>query len=112
MFDNFFSKQYIYKTKDGKAYFKFSYHKITEGKRTYYEIDIHSTPSYRNKDSGSHIAHWLPTERSTGKKICFYAGKEPKTLELAKKYSCDYAELTWIYIKTGITIDQQIAQRN
>jgi len=105
-------KLFIYRTKDGKGYFQFSYHKIKEGGRTYYEIDIHKTPSYRNLNSSSHTTHWLPCDRPAGKKMCFHVGKEPKTLALAKKYSCDYSELNWHYIRTGITIDQQLRQRN
>lgn len=103
------SKVYYYKTLDAKAVFTFSY----EYELGYYDIIIHDHPSYNGRDETSSVAHWLPCDLSPlGKKICFFEGKEPKTLEIAKKFSMHYAELTWTYIKTGITIDQQLISRN
>ena len=100
---------YQYKTKDGRAVFTFSY----EYQSGFYEIVIHDEPSFEMRDSSSHIAHWLPCDDSPiDKKICFEPGKEPKTIEKAKKISMEFAELTWRYIKTGITIDDQLIRRN
>lgn len=106
----FSSQVYHYKTLDGKAVFAFSYEYQPEG---YYDIVIHHLPSYQGRDDDSNIAHWLPYDESPiEKKICFHIGKEPETLESAKKISTQFAELTWTYIKTGITIDEQILRRN
>lgn len=100
---------YRYKTRDGKAVFTFSYEQEME----YYDIIIHDLPNFNGRESYSSIAHWLPSDLSPiNKKVCFINGKEPDTLEKAKKVSTQYAELLWTYILTGITIDEQILRRN
>lgn len=104
------SQVYQYKTKDGRAVFAFSYEYQPEG---YYDIVIHHLPSYQGRNDSSSVAHWLHCyESPLGKKICFVEGKEPTTLEKAKKISTQYAELTWTYIRTGISIDDQILRNN
>ncbi len=104
------SQVYKYKTKDGRAVFAFSYEYEMDG---YYNIAIHDHPDYNGRDERSTVAHWLPySESPINRKICFYDGKEPKTLEKAKKMSMAFAECTWMYIKTGMTIDDQINGRN
>ena len=103
------STVYAYKTKDGRAIFQFSYPQVGN----YYEIDIHSTPSYGSRSSDSHSAHWLTSSRTgVSKKICITRGKEPRTLSEAQQFSTDWAELTWAYIKTGQSIDNQITARS
>lgn len=103
------SQVYRYKTRDGRAVFTFSY----EQEIGYYDIIIHDHPSYNGRDEFPSIAHWLNCDISPiGRKVCFSSGKEPNTLEKAKNISMQYAELTWSYILTGITIDEQILQRN
>lgn len=103
------SQIYQYKTRDGKAVFAFSY----EYEIGYYDIAIHSHPHYNGRDDSASVAHWLPCDESPiNRKVCFHTGKEPKTLEKAKKISMEYAELTWQYIKTGISLDDQLIQRN
>ena len=98
---------YTYRTKDGVAYFKFSYHWVAG----HYEIDIHEFPSYESRKSDSVTCHWLPSIRKASRKICIYANKAPKTLEDAQKFSMAWAELTWTYITTGVKIDTQINLR-
>ncbi|MCQ4141608.1 hypothetical protein [Chryseobacterium sp. EO14] len=99
------SQVFRYKTKDGRAIFSFSYEYVTD----HYEIPIHSHPDYNGRDESSQVAHWLNcSESPINRKICFTIGNEPKTLEKAKKISMEYAELTWTYIKTGISIDNQM----
>lgn len=103
------SKIYHYKTLDGNAIFTFSY----EYEMGHYEIIIHAHPSYNGRDSSSIVAHWLPSDSSPiNKRVCFAVGKEPETLEKAKNISMQYAELTWNYIQTGVTIDEQLLRRN
>lgn len=98
-----------YMTKDGQAVFAFSYHR----KGYYYEIAIHQLPNYKGRNDCSSVAHWLPCDISPiKKKICFHSGKEPTTLEKAHKISVQFAELTWTYIKTGVSIDDQIIRNN
>ncbi len=92
-----------YRTKDGKAYYRFRYVDIG-GK---FEIDILEQPSYRNRDSSAHITHRLPSSRG-GRKICVTAGCEPTTIGAAHSLSKQWAELTHEYIKSGTTIDAQV----
>lgn len=94
-----------YRTKDGNSYYKFNYVDIG-GK---FEIDIQEQPSYESRASSATLTHRLPSARS-GQKICISAGKEPTTLEGAKDISVQWAELTNTYIRTGKTIDEQVAQ--
>jgi len=96
---------YTYRTKDGAAYFKFSYHLVDGG----YEIDIHQKPSYEGRSSDCHHVHLLSSSRDATHKICIVKSAAPKTLEDAKNFSMTFAELTWEYIKTGVSIDTQIS---
>ncbi|MBB3123320.1 hypothetical protein FHS04_000817 [Mesoflavibacter sabulilitoris] len=96
---------YTYRTIDGIAYFKFSYHWKNNG----YEIDIHQQPSYEGRATDHHISHRLSCERDAPYKICISNLKLPKTLEAAQKFSVAFAEYTWEYIKTGVSIDTQIS---
>ena len=103
------SQVYKYKTKDGQAVFAFSY----EYEMGYYDIIIHHLPSYNGRNDSASVAHWLSSDESPiGRKVCFYSGKEPETLEKAQSISVQYAEMTWIYIKSGISIDDQIIRNN
>ena len=104
------SKVFKYRTKDGRAIFAFSYEYDMDG---YYDIVIHDHPDFNGRDESSTVAHWLPCyESPINRKVCFSDGKEPKTLEKEKKISMEYAELIWTYIRTGISLDDQIKSRN
>ena len=110
-FDKLFGKPertryevFTYRTLDGNAYFVFSYHQLSKG----FEIDIHNQPDYRGRKEGSLIAHRLFSDRDTEHKICIAKKHMPKTLNAAKDISTAWAEYTWEYIKTGISIDRQI----
>jgi len=94
-----------YRTKDGNAFYKFRYVDIG-GK---FEIDIVEQPSYRHRSTDAHITHCLPSARN-GQKICISSGHEPTSLDGAKDISMQWAELTHEYIKSGKTIDEQVAQ--
>lgn len=94
-----------YRTKDGNAFYKFRYVDIG-GK---FEIDIVEQPSYRHRSTDAHITHRLPSARN-GQKICISSGHEPTSLDGAKNISMQWAELTNEYIKSGKTIDEQVAQ--
>jgi hypothetical protein len=95
----------IYRTKDGNSYYKFSYVDIG-GK---FEIDILEQPSYRSRDVSASSTHRLPSARN-GQKICISSGSEPTSIEGAKNISVQWAELTETYIRTGQSIDDQVAQ--
>jgi len=95
---------FTYRTKDGVAYFKFSYHWVENG----YEIDLHEQPHYEGRSEDCHTSHRLNSPRDTVYMICIVESAKPKTLEAAQNLSKAYAEYTWEYIKSGITIDAQI----
>jgi len=93
-----------YRTKDGSGVFKFRF--VDLGGK--YEIDIESQPSYGSRNSSSTASHRLPSARG-GQKICIAVGKEPKTIESAKKICMEWAELTKTYCDTGKSINSQVA---
>ncbi|OFY47798.1 MAG: hypothetical protein A2W85_13425 [Bacteroidetes bacterium GWF2_41_31] len=93
-----------YRTKDGMGIYKFRF--VDLGGK--FEIDIDSQPSYGVRNDGSNATHRLPSARG-GKKICISVGKEPQTIESAKKICVEWAELTQTYINTGKSIDSQVA---
>lgn len=108
---HFKGQYHIYKTRDGKVYFVFRYVNIGYSSPRF-EIDILSQPSYLFRDDSLITSHRLPSRRpGCNYKICIMPGYEPRTEKQAKKFSADWAELTWNYIKTGRTIDKQLHNR-
>jgi hypothetical protein len=98
---------YTYRTKNGQAYYQFCYADLGN----YWEIDLELQPSYNGRSTDPNTVHRLSSSRSaTGYKICLSSGKEPRSLEAAKKLSMAWAELTQKYIETGKTLDAQIAE--
>jgi hypothetical protein len=93
-----------YRTKDSSGLYKFRF--VDLGGK--FEIDILFQPSYGTRNDGGNATHRLPSSRG-GKKICISVGKEPKTIESAKKICVEWAELTQTYIKTGKSIDAQVS---
>jgi hypothetical protein len=96
----------VYRTVDGLHNFIFQY--IDLG--NYFEIDILEMPPLNGRNNSAHIIHVQPSERS-GKMICVNTGKEPKDIEAAKNLSVAWARVLYEYILTGVTIDEQIAQK-
>lgn len=98
----------VYRTKDGKKNFVFRY--VNVG--WCYEIDIISQPSYGFRSEDPSVIHRLYSDRSDCRYvICVNSHAAPRTLEAAMRLSMDWAELTWYYIKTGVTIDKQLSRR-
>jgi len=90
-----------YRTRDGKAFFKFEYFQIGD----YIEIDIVSMPDFGHRDHSQ--IHRIPSER--GHQICL--AEAPKSISACNTIVKDWSELVWRYILTGITIDNQIRKR-
>lgn len=98
----------VYRTRDGKKNFIFRY--VNVG--WCYEIDIISQPSYGIRDAGASKVHRLYSSRHDCRYIiCVNTHAAPRTLEAAMRLSMDWAELTWKYIRTGVTIDKQLERR-
>jgi hypothetical protein len=88
--------QDTYRTKDGHAYFEFRF----VNKKSHYEIDILSTPSYGMRSRSPHKTHRLSSRRG-GDRICVGDDSSVKTLPQAKKIAQAWSEQTWRYINTG-----------
>jgi len=100
---------FTYRTRDGKVYFQFMYAQRNNGK---YDVLIVQYPPYKGRSEGASIAHWLTQNDSPSKrKICFTSGSEPKDLQTAKNFSILWSEVTWCYIMTGETIDDQVRRQ-
>ena len=56
-----------------------------------------------------HDTHRLDSTRPHLQKICITSGKEPRDLEGIQDVSKGWSELTWSYIKTGKTLDEQVS---
>ncbi len=95
-----------YRTKCGRGVYKFRYVDLGN----YFEIDILSQPSYNGRSFGGHITHRLSSSRG-GYKICIASPHVPKTIDVAKKMSTEWSDLTQTYINTGKTIDKQLMEK-
>lgn len=94
-----------YRTKDGLADYKFSFEDIGDGYRAY----IVDMPSYGSRDQGLHTTHRLRDNRNRYY-VCW--SKPLYTLDDLKKVVALWSDYTQIYIKTGRTIDQQVARQD
>ncbi|MCK6382129.1 MAG: hypothetical protein L6Q54_12880 [Leptospiraceae bacterium] len=87
-----------YMTKSGKNIFVYRYVLMPGG---YYEIDIVSQPSYGLRDSSLVKTHRNECSRpGAAYTICISKGLEPKSIDLAKKISVEFAEITEQYISS------------
>ena len=93
-----------YRTEDGESFYKFRFVENADGK---FDIDILNQPSYQGKDESYLVTHLMPSDRDC-KKISIADGFEPSSLEKAQNLAITWAELTNTYIKTGITIGEQL----
>ena len=102
--------KYTYRTKDGQSYFKFVYWWNGE----YFDFEIIDQPSYGSRDNDINITHRLPLLRNGYRmKICINENKKRlfNNLDSAHSLVKGWSELTWTYIKTGVTLDEQIERR-
>ena len=76
------------------------------------DIAIQTPRSPRSgEDSNLHLTHKLPLSAGSDiTKICFHAGKEPKTMERAMQILKEFIDLYSVFIDTGKSIDQQIKE--
>lgn len=66
----------------------------------------------RGEDSNYHLIHKIPLSLGSDiLKICFRAGKEPKTLEMALNMLKAFIDLYSEFLSTGKSIDQQLQER-
>jgi hypothetical protein len=98
---------YLYPTEDGESYFIYNYVQVSN----YFEADIIAQPQYAlmTPRVSCHDTHRLDSTRPHLQKICITSGKEPRDLEGIQDVSKGWSELTWSYIKTGKTLDEQVS---
>ena len=82
----------VYRTKDGRGYFKF---KLIKRLR-YFEIRCINHPPLNGRDSDVNKTHLWP-----GGKVCFVKGREPRTGPDAIHRATEWAEYFHEYIRTG-----------
>lgn len=84
--------QKTYRSKNGQHYFEFDF--INQG--NYFDIYCTTHPSFNGKDSDPHKTHLFHSG-----KICFVAGKAPKSQFQAEKLASQWAEYFLNYRNTG-----------
>lgn len=93
----------FYRTRDGQADYKFSFERQLDNN---YRIVILDMPSYQRRDTGFHTTHHL-TDGQGRYYVCWTGALRSE--DDAKKVAALWADLTQTYIKTGKTIDAQVA---
>jgi len=89
----------------------FRYAFIDRGSYIDIAIQTPKSPRGESEDSSYSLTHKLPLKDGRNiDKICFNAGKEPKTLEKAVQVLQEYIELYSTWLDTGKSIDQQIQE--
>lgn len=93
-----------YRTKDETHYYQFQYVRVNNDK---YEVDIISQPSYGNRNKSFLVTHLYHSPRVNAQ-VQIDVGLKCDSIEKVKAISMEWAEMNSKYIRTGITIDQQI----
>lgn len=89
----------------------FRYALVDRGSYVDIAIQTPRSPRGKHEDDNYHLTHKLPLiTGSNTDKICFHAGKEPKTIEKALQILKEYIELYTTWLDTGKSIDQQIKE--
>jgi len=90
----FFGEKSFYRSKDGAHYFNFEFCPRSDG-----TIDVYCNdhPSLNGRSSDPHKTHLF----SSGK-ICFTAGKQPRSMARAEQLAGQWAEYFLEYRRTGI----------
>ena len=87
-------KRVFYRTKDGRADYRFSFEQLRNGT---WRVYIENQPSYGGRDTGAHPTHRLTD--GTRKYICWT--HELQTEEAARQVAARWADATQEYIRTG-----------
>lgn len=94
---NMRSVEDVYRTNDGRGYFKFRF--VEENGGTW-RADIQAQPPYGSRASDLHSSHRLPSSGArTGHKICY--AHRPGSMRDAQKWAETWAEATWTWINEG-----------
>ncbi len=97
-------KNIKYRTKDGQADYGFSFEKQNDGSLRAY---IDSMPSYGSRSTSLHTTHRFP---DNGRHyVCW--DRSIYDEEDLKKVVAIWCDTTQTYIKTGVTIDEQMRNR-
>ncbi len=97
-------KRIFYRTKDGQADYGFSLEEQNDGSLRAY---VDSMPSYGSRSTSLHTTHRLP---DGGRHYVCWNLKLHDEEDL-KKVVAVWSDATQTYIKTGVTIDEQMRNR-
>lgn len=88
----FYSKEKIYRSKNGSHYFTFKF----VGRISHIVVFCTKHPSFNGQSSNPHKTHLFHSG-----KVCFIAGREPKTQSRAEELAAQWAEYFLDYRQTG-----------
>lgn len=90
-----------YRTKDGRADYSFSFEQVRDG---YWRAYIMGMPSYGTRRTDASTTHRLS---EGGRSFVCWSGSL-KSEEDARQVAKKWADMTQVYIRTGVTIDEQV----
>lgn len=85
--------------------FRYVHDQETQGKIRVY---VEQQPSYNRRDTSPHVIHRWPARNGAPPYICFKDEHKPATFRDAQRLAHDWANRTATYIRTGVSISQQI----
>ena len=88
----FNSKEKIYRSKNGSHYFTFNF----VGRVSHIDVFCKKHPSFNGQSSNPRKTHLFHSG-----KVCFIAGREPKTQTRAEELAAQWAEYFLNYRQTG-----------
>jgi len=74
------------------------------------KVYVENQPSYKERNTKSNTIHRYPGSNGSPPYICFKRNSKPSSLSEAKKLAHKWADKTEIYIRTGVSISDQIKQ--
>jgi hypothetical protein len=87
-----FHSMKIYRSKNGSHHFTFKF----VGRISHIDVFCTKHPSFKGKSSNPHKTHLYHSG-----KVCFIAGREPKTQKRAEELAAQWAEYFLEYRRTG-----------
>ncbi|AWB08189.1 hypothetical protein A6A40_24500 (plasmid) [Azospirillum humicireducens] len=74
------------------------------------KVYVEQQPSYGNRDTSVSIIHRWSGENGSPPYICFKDEYKPSTLANAQRLARGWADKTDVYIRTGVSISDQISR--
>ncbi|WP_413207709.1 hypothetical protein [Rhodospirillum sp. A1_3_36] len=74
------------------------------------KVYIESQPSYGGRDTSLDVIHRWPAKDGAPPYICFKEAFKPSSFAEAQRLARGWADKTDVYIRTGVSISQQISR--